>query len=72
MFILESIYFSVIMVLFSIIINYVYAFILAPKIIWFPDHFFDMIMGTFISSFMVYIILARKYIDYKCKRLNPK
>ena len=66
----ESIFFSLIMILFSFLINYIgdiIQILLRKKkyLDWFPKHSIGMITGIFTTSVVVYLLFSNAFIKYK-------
>ncbi len=71
-FIIETILFSFIMVIFGFIVSYITDFISSKPINWFPKHSFDMATGTFFTSSFVFLLFSKYYIKYKCLSSTSK
>ena len=66
----ESIFFSLIMIIFSFLISYIGDIIQIllgkiKKINWFPPHSISMIIGIFTTSVVVYLLFSNAFIKYK-------
>lgn len=66
--IIETIIFSILMVFFGFITSYITDIFNNNKIILFPKHSYDMAVGIFLSSCLVYLLFSDKYIKYKCNK----
>jgi len=69
-YIFEVLIFSLIMIIFSFLVNYITDFIYKKKINYFPKHSLSMINGIFLSSSIVYILFVNIFLKYKCKYNN--
>lgn len=66
----EIIIFGIIMVTSGFLTSYITDFVSGNKIIWVPGHAYEMASGTFFSSVLVYVILSKWYVNYKCNTLG--
>ena len=66
--ILESLLFSIIMIIFSFIGSYLSDFVLKKNIDWIPEHSASMINGIFLTSNLVYLIFSKYYLSIKCNQ----
>ena len=65
---LETIIFSLIMVIFGFITSYVTDFVSGKEIVWFPTHSMAMASGTFFTAFIVFLLFSENYINYKIQK----
>ncbi len=63
--IIESTVFGIIMTIFGFLVSYITDLIIRRKIIFFPKHAPSIASGTFITSFIVFILFSKKYLEYK-------
>lgn len=61
----DSIIFSLLFVIFSLIVSYFTDFVNGVKIIWWPDHALEMVSGTFLTAIVIFILFSEKYINYR-------
>ena len=61
---IKTIIFGIIMVISGFVTSYITDFISGNKIIWVPEHSYEMASGTFLSSILVYTLFSKWYINF--------
>ena len=65
-FFIETLVFSLIMVVSSFLVSYTTDLLMNRSIEWWPNHAWGMINGLVLTSVLVYVLFSKTYISYKC------